>query len=739
MRSTTYQYLIVLFVVLIISACSSDSDNSNEEVTDTPTEQEEVKVGYEILEAKSQNEIIVWISQEITQEEFDAIELPDNWFKNQPRESGPDGAKFLRSPDATSDGPLEEAEHFGHIWKKNAKIIETNVSIDGQSLLSGNLISKYHEVTFDTGSVLYLLISPGGEQYVRISRDAGRTNEIPSVPDTWQTGEYQLSETLTFMLPNPTMNIRLDNEDSFQGPITPIALEQLTNLAYGTVPADDTSEPPIELTTSLCEDPNNMTVIRDALGGNSGSPSYGEVNQAQYQKLLENPTYGPFYMVNLVNYRELAQYADGRETDLTGREANALYSPLEFLEAIGAKIVFQAEVKDTVEGIDENWEEVTIVEYPCPIAFMAMSVHPEFQSRSVHKDAALESSIVMVTYVEEIPPFDMPQTPYPPTEDDPSFEYVQVMQYRDIANYSEETNEPERSGLEAMAVYADEIQASKLEAGIYPKMRLQVDGVLIGDGREWDSLWIDFVPSKAALDAVNETQAVIDAQIHRDAAVSDEYSLITNPQLTVASAPLGRGARYCEILIVNQADDRYLADVWGTQGLNYCPQSELELIDLESIKSDYSALQVSLNGPRVWLVDTTISENNNAKREVAQFGGLLMSKLAQVEVDASAGNQSEIPPYEETKVLRSTSYVFDAGKLVYKLNSPDGHVYVMQSMSLIEDPTQTIEQLGDLEARLLLPEGWSYTSEVLESELSLIVSGEATVITDDLGNTYQRM
>jgi len=97
------------------------------------------------------------------------------------------------------------------------------------------------------------------------------------------------------------------------------------------------------------------------------------------------------------------------------------------------------------------------------------------------------------------------------------------------------------------------------------------------------------------------------------------------------------------------------------------------------------------------------------------------------------------PPYKETTVLRSTSYVFDAGKLVYKLTSQDGYDYVMQSMSLIEDPTQTLEQLVNLEARLTLPEGWSYTSEILESELSLIVSGEATIITDDLGNTYQRL
>ena len=51
-------------------------------------------------------------------------------------------------------------------------------------------------------------------------------------------------------------------------------------------------------------------------------------------------------MVNLIKYREWAVYADGRETDLTGREANALYNPVEFLSAIGARVVFSTEVDD---------------------------------------------------------------------------------------------------------------------------------------------------------------------------------------------------------------------------------------------------------------------------------------------------------------------------------------------------------------------------------------------------------
>jgi hypothetical protein len=49
---------------------------------------------------------------------------------------------------------------------------------------------------------------------------------------------------------------------------------------------------------------------------------------------------------------ELACYEDGRETELTGREADELYALLEFLQAIGAQVAFVAHVETTLIGDD---------------------------------------------------------------------------------------------------------------------------------------------------------------------------------------------------------------------------------------------------------------------------------------------------------------------------------------------------------------------------------------------------
>lgn len=181
---------------------------------------EERRIGFEILNRVSPSEIVVWINYSMTQEAFDAIELPFFWFKNQPREGEPDASRFLRSPDAGSDGPLIEEELFGHTWRYNAKVVKTRVRMDAAGLLEASHVVKHHEIKYWAGKKVVILVSPDGESYLRVSRDANRTVKTPTVPDGWQLVSETLNKDLILTLPNPTVNIRADNEDSFQGPIS---------------------------------------------------------------------------------------------------------------------------------------------------------------------------------------------------------------------------------------------------------------------------------------------------------------------------------------------------------------------------------------------------------------------------------------------------------------------------------------------------------------------------------------
>ncbi len=285
-------------------------------------------------------------------------------------------------------------------------------------------------------------------------------------------------------------------------------------------------------TSNVCENPSSAAAIMEAMVNNAGDddgPSFGETNTEQLMRMLQAPTEGPFYMVNLIKYHELAVYPDGRETDQTGREANALYSPTEFLTAIGARPVFIGDVTSGVTGEESTWDSVAIVQYPCPLALFSMNAIPEFQERAVYKDAGLEESTIMVTHIRSLDEFELPNV----APDETAFELMQVVRYNDEAQYADGSDEPMRTGQEAMDLYADLILEAGLVYGVYPKARLEVQGVYIGDGQDWSEAWVYYAPSQEAFDAFLADPIVIEAQYHRDAALDDAYELIVDPTFSM--------------------------------------------------------------------------------------------------------------------------------------------------------------------------------------------------------------
>ncbi|MGB2664156.1 MAG: hypothetical protein WAK48_09145 [Candidatus Acidiferrum sp.] len=89
---------------------------------------------------------------------------------------------------------------------------------------------------------------------------------------------------------------------------------------------------------------------------------------------------------------------------------------------------------------------------------------------------------------------------------------------------------------------------------------------------------------------------------------------------------------------------------------------------------------------------------------------------------------------------RQNRYVYEKGKNVYELVSPDGHVYVMQSYSQGIDKTLNEDGLQTLAMRLKLPKGWQYRVRKVDDDVIVLnIAGKAHVIQDDLQNSYQLM
>ena len=86
----------------------------------------------------------------------------------------------------------------------------------------------------------------------------------------------------------------------------------------------------------------------------------------QFQTLFEKTPPGPLIMLNLLKFKDKAEYADGRETDMSGMEAYAMYGSFmkKRLEADGGRFIFSANTQTLVIGHgDLEWDAVGIVEY----------------------------------------------------------------------------------------------------------------------------------------------------------------------------------------------------------------------------------------------------------------------------------------------------------------------------------------------------------------------------------------
>ena len=126
----------------------------------------------------------------------------------------------------------------------------------------------------------------------------------------------------------------------------------------------------------LYPDPEQMAALRDAGPG------------------------GPIVMVNLLKFRERAAYPDGRDAELSGREAYLRYgiafAPL--LHSIGGRVVHVGDVSLLSLGrVESLWDQVACAEYPSREVFLRLTGSPEYRAIAVHREAGLEGQLNIET------------------------------------------------------------------------------------------------------------------------------------------------------------------------------------------------------------------------------------------------------------------------------------------------------------------------------------------------------
>jgi hypothetical protein len=209
----------------------------------------------------------------------------------------------------------------------------------------------------------------------------------------------------------------------------------------------------------------------------TANPGYGTPNWEMLQRWLALPAEddGPFWALNLMKYRAVATYADGKAAEISGKAADDAYAPLGPLAAVGAMVAFHGDVLDQRSGAPA-WDRVGIVRYPSRAAFFAMQQRDDFKDQHRHKEAGMKFTIVMACHPDG--------------------------SAGDGAGGDRLVLVVERSGASLDAIDGGELV-----------MRFSVEGVIVGDDRTFDRVTCWTVRDDAGLEALSAAVASDDAHV----------------------------------------------------------------------------------------------------------------------------------------------------------------------------------------------------------------------------------
>ncbi|MBI2388107.1 MAG: DUF1330 domain-containing protein [Deltaproteobacteria bacterium] len=114
----------------------------------------------------------------------------------------------------------------------------------------------------------------------------------------------------------------------------------------------------------------------------------------------------PIVMLNLLRFRDVADYPEPRPADVTGREAYSRYgrAVMPLLLEVGGQPLWMGKARASVIAPDgESWDEVLLVHYPSRSAFVRMVTSDAYQAIMHHRTAALSDSRLIETTAVRIP------------------------------------------------------------------------------------------------------------------------------------------------------------------------------------------------------------------------------------------------------------------------------------------------------------------------------------------------
>lgn len=113
----------------------------------------------------------------------------------------------------------------------------------------------------------------------------------------------------------------------------------------------------------------------------------------QFEAFKALPRDKPIMMLNLLRFRDRAEYEDDR--DVSGADAYAAYGEQSgpIFARVGGEIIWRGKPENTLIGPrDERWDLAFIARYPTAGAFLEMVTDPDYRVAVKHRQAAVRDS-----------------------------------------------------------------------------------------------------------------------------------------------------------------------------------------------------------------------------------------------------------------------------------------------------------------------------------------------------------
>jgi uncharacterized protein (DUF1330 family) len=128
---------------------------------------------------------------------------------------------------------------------------------------------------------------------------------------------------------------------------------------------------------------------------------YIDPSPENFRAFKDLPRDTPIHMLNLLRYRDHAEYPEGHEhagKGWTGRRAYEEYGKTSgpIFRRVGGSIVWRGAFETMVTGPgDKQWHDGFVAQYPNAGAFFEMIKDPDYQKAVINRTAALVDSRLM--------------------------------------------------------------------------------------------------------------------------------------------------------------------------------------------------------------------------------------------------------------------------------------------------------------------------------------------------------